>query len=265
MFTTFVINLDKDVDRLHFMDEQLSLLNIVYQREPAVYGKNYKPLESEYDEVQALKKGGYALLPGEMGCALSHARVIEKIVSQNIKYALVLEDDVTLPSNLCQIISSLIKKNEKNRKWEYLLFDYFSVGLPFIKRWFLVSGRHLKLQYQKNVFSFICAFIFIVFKGFFIIPLALFEGIRNLYKISFPGPVNFFRPLYFAGAYLVTYEGALKLRSLSQPVIYTADHLPNRARLLKGLKFMAYSPQVVKQEKRVFGSSILDKTGEELI
>ncbi len=262
MYTTFVINLDKDVERMHFMHEQLTKLNIPYTRESAVYGKNYQPSLAEYDEVQALEKGRHALLPGEIGCALSHAHVIQKIVAEKISYALILEDDVELPDNFDRILEKEILNNQLGNAWEYLLFDYVVVGRSFIRQWIAGVFINIKKNWKTNPVRVLPQLIFFIFKGIYIIPLSVFEEIRNFYKKRSPGPVRFFRPVYFAGAYLVTYEGALKLQSLSQPIIYTADHLPNRARVLKGLKFRGYAPLSVQQLKHVFGSSILEIKGK---
>lgn len=265
MFSTFVINLDKDTERMQFMHEQLTRLNIDYRRESAVLGKTYNPAPEEYNEAEAVKKGGHALLPGEIGCALSHAHVIQKVVAEKIPYTLVLEDDVELPVNFSKILEREINNNSSGSTWEYLLFDYVIVGRTFIRQWFSGVAIHLKKTWQEQSIKVLPQALFFALKGLYIIPLSLFEGARDFYKKYSPGPVRFFRPVYFAGAYLVTYEGAKKLQALSRPVVYTADQLPNQARVLKNLRFRGYSPQSVHQLKQVFGSSILDLDGRELI
>lgn len=264
MFSTFVINLDKDEERMLFMHNQLSSLNMAYRRESAVLGKAYSPTPDEYDESEALAKGGHALLPGEVGCALSHAHVIQKIVAEKIEFTLILEDDVKLPPDFNKIIEREIKNNSQGDKWEYLLFDYVIVGLPFIRQWVAGVIINLKNTWQSNPLKAVMQIGYFLLKSLYIIPLSLFEGWRNLYKKGSPGPVRFFRPVYFAGAYLITYAGALKLDSLSRPVVYTADQLPNRARILKKLRFRGYAPQSVFQQKKIFGSSILDIKGEQI-
>lgn len=261
MYTTFVINLDKDTERMQFMHEQLARLGIAYRRETAILGKSYNPSLKEYNESYAIKKGGHALLPGEIGCALSHSRVIQKIIDEKIPYTLVLEDDVSLPIDFHQIIETEIAKNENSPAWEYLLFDYVVVGRIFIRQWLSGVAVNLQKTWQTNYLMMLPKMIIFFLKAMYIIPLSIFEGLRNHYKKSSPGPVRFFREVYFAGAYIVTYEGALKLRTLSQPVIYTADHLPNKARILTGLKFRGYAPQIVRQNKHRFGSSILEIEG----
>lgn len=262
MFTTFVINLDKDTDRMQFMHEQLIRLGIQYQRHNAVLGKDYLTNLEEYDEKRAVAEGGHALLPGEIGCALSHAQVLEKIVNEKIPFTLVLEDDVSLPKNFKQVLENEIAANQKD--WEYLLFDYVVVGLPFLKQWFFGVLLNIQKKWKENKAKAIFWTLGAVVKGVYIVPLSLFEGFRNSYKKTSPGPVTFFRPLYFAGAYLVSLEGAQKLFSLTKPVVYTADQLPNKARVLKSLKFRGYAPQVVFQQKKKFGSSILNLSGNQI-
>lgn len=258
MYSTFVINLDKDTERMQYMREQLSRLNMDYRREAAVLGKEYKPTKEEYDPNLALQKGGRELLSGEVGCALSHSKVIKKIVDEQIPFALILEDDVKLPSDFKHIVEKEIKKNKDGKTWEYLLFDYVAVGLPYVMQWLKGVRINLRMTVQKSYMKAVLSALYFFIKGMYIIPLSFFEGVRNFHKKNSPGPVIFLRPVYFAGAYLVSYNGALKLKSLIEPVVYTADQLPNRARLLKKLRFRVYAPLVVQQQKSVFGSSILD-------
>lgn len=259
MFSTFVINLDKDTERMDFMEKQLNKASIQYVRHAAIDGRNYVPQASEYDQNLALKQGGHILLPGEVGCALSHAQIIARIVEDKIPFSLVLEDDILIPENFKELVE---KQVQKQKKWEYLLFDYPTVGLPFLRAWLL----GVKINYQKQQ-GIVLKWYFLFkhcIKAFYIIPLSLFEYFRDRLRAYAPGPVVFFRPVYYAGAYLVTYQGAQKLHALSTPVRYTADHLPNRARLLTGLRFRCYAPLVVSQQRKKFGSSILKLSAEDM-
>lgn len=263
MFTTFVINLDKDTERMQFMHEQLERLKISYNRKSAIYGKTYEASASEYDEVKAVAATGHALIPGELGCALSHAKVYEQIVQESIPFALVLEDDVELPQDFKAVVEQMIVGQPKTN-FEYLLFDYVPVGLPFIRQWLRSVSVTVRTQYKKSSLHGVGALLYAFLKAGYIIPLSLFEGWRDTYKKHHPGPVRFFRPVYFAGAYLVSLEGAKKLHALSKPVLYTADQLPNRARIINNLRFFCYAPLLVKQLKTTFGSSILDLAGKDI-
>lgn len=96
----FLINLDKDVDRLQAADAQLRCLNIAYERISAVYGKDL----SKDEQKAALNKFrwwcaiGRPIALGEIGCALSHYRLYQRMIDENIPYACILEDDVVLKS-----------------------------------------------------------------------------------------------------------------------------------------------------------------------
>lgn len=263
MFKTFVINLDKDTERMMFMHTQLSEQDIEYERVIAINGKEYSPTLLEYDEKLALKKAGHALHAGELGCALSHKKVYDRIVLEKIPISLIFEDDVQIPSNFKQILNTQIAQQHLY-KWEYVLFNYPVVGLAWIKKWGISLWANFKKTKQQSFLKKM-SFIFIsLCKICYIIPLSLFEGLRNTYKKRKPGPVVFYRPIYLAGAYLLTLEGAEKLLSLSNPILYPADRLPNQARVKKGLVFRCYAPLIVHQQNKKFGSSSLNLSGDQI-
>lgn len=263
MFQTFIINLDKDVKRLQFMEKQLHSCDITFRRQSGYLGREYVFDLKEYDPKIALSKGGRELILGEAGCALSHAKVIKTIVTEKIPYALVLEDDVEIPKNFKAVIERAISCNT-SRQWEYLLFDYIPVGIPFIKQWWK-AARSVFSKKRKASFFRACLYIsYVILKGFYIIPMSLFERFREKYLVGDGRPVSFYRPVYFAGAYVVSLAGAEKLHALTQPIIYTADQLPNKARVLKDLKFRCYAPLLVHQKRTEFGSSILNLTAKEV-
>jgi GR25 family glycosyltransferase involved in LPS biosynthesis len=259
-FSVFVINLDKDVDRLAFMDAQLRKLSIEYERQPALRGTDIDP--NEYNESEALERGKHALIPGELGCAASHKRIYQHMLERGLEYAIVLEDDVELPSDFKSILIHEIERNKG--QWEYLLFDYWQPGTIFIRRWFDSAVNAFRAAKGRGGSSVGVFLLYTALKACYVVPLSLFEGWRNEHKKQHPGPVKFYRPLYLAGAYLVSLDGAKKLLSLSSPIVYTADKLPNQARVQKDLRFYAYAPLSVYQRKDEFGSSILDIPGGKL-
>jgi len=260
-FSAYLINLDRDTERLSFMHEQLTRLGIAYERISALRGTDTEALEA-YDAGSAITSG-YALSDGEIGCAASHRRAYELMLKHDAKYALILEDDVELPKDFSDIIEREIARNTGT--WEYLLFDYWEPGKIAQSLWCHSAHIAVKTGFSQGFWRGILSAALVLLKGLYVIPLLVFEEWRNSYKKTHPGPVRFLRPLYLAGAYLVTAEGANKLYSLATPIRYTADRLPNQARIQKGLNFKAYAPLCVRQLKRHFGSSILEMNGNELI
>ena len=94
----FLINLDVDKKRLAVADAQLRQLGVEYERIPAVYGKAL----SEAERRVAVNRFrwwcaiGRPILPGEIGCALSHYHIYRRLIDESIPYACILEDDVVL-------------------------------------------------------------------------------------------------------------------------------------------------------------------------
>lgn len=85
----YVINLDRDTERLQKMTEHLTKLNIEFTRFPAVLGSEVKT--SHHLTKFCLKY----CTDGIKGCALSHKMIWEDILANNYKHVLVLEDDAS--------------------------------------------------------------------------------------------------------------------------------------------------------------------------
>jgi len=86
----FVINLDKDKERLNAFDKCMGLNSIKYERLPAVDGSKVKndPRLTDFCNMFCTN--------GIKGCALSHRTIWEKMVENNYKNVLVFEDDATI-------------------------------------------------------------------------------------------------------------------------------------------------------------------------
>ena len=93
----YIINLARSPDRREYMVTQLVNTGLSYE---VVDGIDGRRLDFDNSETARLVAPSVlvdkSLLAGEIGCAMSHLRVYEKILSDGHDYALVLEDDVTL-------------------------------------------------------------------------------------------------------------------------------------------------------------------------
>ncbi|ARD20412.1 glycosyltransferase family 25 protein [Shewanella japonica] len=118
-FKVFVINLDKSTERMAFMRQQLELLNIDYERVPAVYGKDLDDAEihTVFNEKANLAKYDKVLNVGEIGCYLSHINCWNMMVSQGLDFALILEDDSVLNPELLSLIQSI---SQLPSSWDYI-------------------------------------------------------------------------------------------------------------------------------------------------
>ena len=74
----FLINADRDVERLSQTLSELQRVNIIAERFPALTPNN------RFDSIR----------PGMAGCALSHCKVIEIAKARGYRNILIFEDDV---------------------------------------------------------------------------------------------------------------------------------------------------------------------------
>lgn len=86
----YVINLDKDTERMSAVEKQLRVHQISYERISGVDGSKvghhtkFSPLCNVF------------CTPGMKGCALSHISIFQKVLESNYQSVLILEDDVEL-------------------------------------------------------------------------------------------------------------------------------------------------------------------------
>ncbi|MEM7240640.1 MAG: glycosyltransferase family 25 protein [Pseudomonadota bacterium] len=119
----FVINLkDSDV-RLQSAKEQLTAVNLDFQRIEAVDGRNRLSTDfANYDSDAAVKFFGRDLKSGEIGCYLSHVKAAQAFLDSGAELGLVFEDDFRGVSQSWQIIQELTKflKLDACPDWEMI-------------------------------------------------------------------------------------------------------------------------------------------------
>lgn len=95
---TYVINLPKDQKRREgILHETGQFPNLDVEMVEAVYGKDLTDLEKErlFDNKKYNQfYGRRTLLPGEIGCTLSHRECYKRLLNSDRQYALILEDDI---------------------------------------------------------------------------------------------------------------------------------------------------------------------------
>ena len=81
----FIINLEKDKNRLDNIHKQLQTFSFIdYEKIDAINGN------------ELINTHGNILKKSQIGCFLSHIKAVYQIIKQNLNYALILEDDITL-------------------------------------------------------------------------------------------------------------------------------------------------------------------------
>jgi GR25 family glycosyltransferase involved in LPS biosynthesis len=247
----FIINLPKDTDRRLFMEKQMQDFGLQFQFIEGKLGSDPEVL-ANCDDALAIKEHGKVLTTGEKGCAYAHKSVYEKMLREDIPYALILEDDVVLHKNFRDVLDSVMRGD---KSFDWLSLEYAKIGLPFIKAWIVASGRMTK----KNLLFFLYALL----KFPFILILSLFESLRNrLAQVwpSYAGIKIFYRPMYNAGAYIITKEGIRKIIPLLTPLRFSADRVPSQARVRSGFKQRWYVPRAAHQTDEDEGNTFVSNT-----
>lgn len=105
MIKSYLINLNKDSDRLDFFREQFERLELSFERIPAVDGRAMT--DEEYASFQRARPRDQKKrwLRGQMGCFLSHYQAWEAIASGSDRYGAVFEDDIFVSDGLRRILS----------------------------------------------------------------------------------------------------------------------------------------------------------------
>jgi len=119
----FIINLHESKDRRSYMEvlcQQHGLHPIFIK---AVVGKSLttSDIDSCSNHYRAENLFGRKLLLGELGCALSHKKIYQKIINDNIPHALILEDDITISDNIHKAIDGI---EECFVPWELVLLGH---------------------------------------------------------------------------------------------------------------------------------------------
>ena len=113
----FVVSLARATKRRDAIARHLDSLNISHEIVNAVDGKNFDLSEYE-DRLQHIgeceKRLGVMFDRGSIGCYLSHYQIWERMVRENIPFAIVLEDDAVLQPNFMQTVSDVV-----NCEWEW--------------------------------------------------------------------------------------------------------------------------------------------------
>ncbi|MEM5495684.1 glycosyltransferase family 25 protein [Hoeflea sp. AS16] len=125
-FKTYLINLDRAVDRFRFMDTQLRDIGIDYERIAAVDRMKIDASVSEFDATGYRLLHGRAFHDGEIACYLSHIACLRAFLASSADHALILEDDCRLPADLSAIVHAAIANGGE---WDILRLSTVNSGI----------------------------------------------------------------------------------------------------------------------------------------
>jgi glycosyl transferase family 25 len=113
---TYIINLEHSAQRREHIVAEVDRIGLEYEIVKAVDGSQLS--SQDFDklcDMETVRKFPQWLSPGMIGASLSHRLVYSRIIENNDRAALVIEDDAILPDSLAEIvagISSVIMPNE---------------------------------------------------------------------------------------------------------------------------------------------------------
>lgn len=109
MLPIFVISLTRSVERRASIIKQMKNLGLEFEFFDAVDGKSITDEQLKKVNLEIAKEFcGHELSLGEVGCALSHILIYEKIISNNIQKCIVLEDDIHIHSSFKSITKKIV-------------------------------------------------------------------------------------------------------------------------------------------------------------
>ena len=128
MMKAFVINLDKNPERLAFMQEQFRRLGMDVERFRAIYGRGLTPeeLRRHHAKVRSYIAFQKKMEPPKVALAATHCAVYKEIIDRNLPYALILEDDVKLDDGFLEALGRVEKFLDSSRP-QYFSFNGYGV------------------------------------------------------------------------------------------------------------------------------------------
>jgi glycosyl transferase family 25 len=132
-FDIVVISLRTSVERRVRVARELDATPFAWSFQDAVHGASLPSFPEEYDRKKHLRLLGFDMIPGQIGCFLSHRQVWKKCVETQ-RLTLVLEDDFEFQQPLAEVLPivfdnlphfDVLKLQGHKEGWKYkVLKDY---------------------------------------------------------------------------------------------------------------------------------------------
>lgn len=104
MIKCYLINLNKDHERLNFFTTNFKRLGIEFERIAAVDGRTFSEQDFQAFLKDRPRSNNKTWMRGQMGCFLSHEAAWNKIAQSNERFSAVFEDDVHISDDLKSIL-----------------------------------------------------------------------------------------------------------------------------------------------------------------
>lgn len=208
----FVITLPRSTTRKKLMSFQLEKLNLSHALYDAVDGSALS--QEERDKIERQRDPrmyGKPFTQGEIGCMLSHMGIYQEIITRNLDYALILEDDVFITERVPHFLSDKVI-SQLPVDWDIILLAYVQRGNVESQPW-----KKAKMLISRRV------------------------SLPNNFVLG--KPIQF---CYHAAGYLVSAKGARNLLRKGNPLRMPADILTGATQAL-GMNLYVVSRPIIRQ------------------
>lgn len=117
-YQTYLINLDRAKERLAIMESEFSKHGITFERVIAVDAKAL-----DHSSYKVNNKYDRNLVPGEIGCYLSHVKALQTFLASDNDFAVILEDDAIFDPQYKYITEKAMQdyfSSSAYEKWDVL-------------------------------------------------------------------------------------------------------------------------------------------------
>lgn len=119
----FVVSLSRVEIRTKYIKAHLDSLKVDYELIDAVDYLNLTPADFDVlSDQEAVRQNPY-LSQGVIACSLSHVKIYQHIVENNVGVSLIIEDDAALPKNIKKILDIVEREIKDN---EIISLSYFN-------------------------------------------------------------------------------------------------------------------------------------------
>lgn len=151
---TYVVNLDKDKQRMDELKLGLNREKIKFERFSAIYGKDLD-LSSPKCDKYFTEKAKKELKLGQMGCSMSHITIWEKIAKHPVDtdVFMVLEDDAIVPNHFHRDLVKYTRELPYN--WDMLLLGANNlIGKKYSQR-LLYTDKSIKKNGNYGLYAYL--------------------------------------------------------------------------------------------------------------
>ena len=142
----YVINLDRSPERLKECKNNFSSIGIYLERISAVDGQ-LNDLSLDFDDELCRKEMGRSIQPGEVGCFLSHVKVLQKFCESDADYAIILEDDASPNDDFLKVVDDLISVLQKKNDSVYAI-NLGASDFKYSSKYFKIGSVTLRCSHR---------------------------------------------------------------------------------------------------------------------